>query len=163
MKISKFEDALKMIEWRKEHHQNHNEEHYSVIIQEREERLKTFPYFIMFEMAWETDEELSKWCWDNIGLYDCKSCNEMAWFTPGCPLMLDLIKNTPKNDDNEKYWEEIQKAHDDIEHGYEGNWATLSFGKTGYDYGFIEYYFKNEVDKEKVLAEIPILFPWAKI
>ena len=164
MKISNFENALKMMEWRKSHHHNNSaiaEKIHENKITEREGKLKEFPCALMFEMAWETDEELRKWCWDNIGLYDCESCSDSVYFTPGCPVILDLIAKTPKIDDNEKYWEGIEDAHDAIEHGFQGIWTSLSFGKTGYDYGFIEYYFKNESDKEKVLSAITVLFPWA--
>ena len=99
MKISKFEDALKMMEWRKAHWHKDSavaEKIHENKIKEREDKLKIFPYSVMFEMAWETDDDLRKWCWANIGLYDCESCKESVYYGTGCPIILELLEKTPQ-------------------------------------------------------------------
>lgn len=51
-------------------------------------------------------------------------------------------------------WEE--KAFKDVEeHSHVGVWCSMWLGKTGYDYGFSEYYFQNESDRDRFLAAAP--------
>jgi hypothetical protein len=47
-------------------------------------------------------------------------------------------------------WLEVNLGHDSIK------W--LFYGKTGYDYGFAEYFFTNELDAHKVSRVIPNVY-----
>jgi hypothetical protein len=47
------------------------------------------------------------------------------------------------------------------DHEHEGEWSFLWIGKTGYDYGYGEYCFENERDRDSFLAAFST-FTWSE-
>lgn len=46
-------------------------------------------------------------------------------------------------------------SRDPGDHGHEGTWNIFWLGKTGYDYGFTEWQFSKESDRDAFVTAIP--------
>lgn len=128
--------------------------------QEKRDRLKEeFPYTAILEGCYPEHDFVYRWCWQNIGPHHglCQEGESSQYV--GCPIVL-ATKHTvtgwyPDKNGNRVDWEE--EAYQDVEeHSHVGNWCYLWLGKTGYDYGYAEYYFKSESDRDRFLAAIPV-------
>lgn len=115
-----------------------------------DEALKKFPYTAIVEGCYPESDYSARWCWKQFGPMHTDECTESYSEYPGCPLVQAteyLHHYTYKNhdgnmkEDSEKCYKQPEK------HGHEGNWTIVWLGKTGYDYGFTEYYFLSELDR----------------
>ena len=134
-------------------------------IAERDEKRKAsmqdFPFTVILEGAYPEHDFVSRWCWQNIGPIQCDECHETSSEYPGCPLVLatEYIQTGwyYDNKQNRVYWSEKAYIEQKVpKHGHEGTWKSLWLGKSGYDYGFSEYYFKNQTDWDRFLAAVPV-------
>ena len=137
-------------------------------ISEREKRKKKFkdslllplPFTAVVEGVYPEQDYANRWCWRNIGPRQCDKCDCSSSEYPGCPVVLatEYIKTGwyPNQAGQRVYWSEKAYIEENVlEHGHEGIWSSYWLGKTGYDYGFTEYYFQNESDRDRFLAAVP--------
>ena len=96
--------------------------------EERCDMLLQFPYAVMLELAFVERDFANRWCWEKFGPKDGP-----------CTQMLS------------KY----RRCFDESEHVHSGAWATRWFVKTDYDYGFNEWYFREQAQQEMFLAFVP--------
>lgn len=146
MKLSSYEEFLT-------HDKTWNEE-------ARTEALIKFPYTAVVEGCYPEGDVSHRWCWQQFGPPECKQCYDYASEYPACPMVLAIeeyiIKKSYKDKDG-KVHEYDFHTREPEKHGHEGTWTTVWLGKTGYDYGFTEYYFLNEVDRDKFIVTAPSL------
>lgn len=129
----------------------------------RDDLRSRFPYAVVLEGSYPEFDYVSRWCWQNIGEMDCEKCYESYSEFPGCPLILggEKKKKTVSHTTSEGKlvsWEE--EYYDVPEHSHTGEWTYYWLGKTGYDYGFGEFFFKNQADLDRFLAVVPTIDPW---
>lgn len=140
---------------------------------ERDELHKEFPYVITYKDYYPNLDDIENWCRDKFGdehgkckWSGCEWSFDSWHIGTGLRKELDeLLYNEvrrPKNDDSPEYklWDEyhdlIMDAHFDMikndlydkpgEHCHMGTWRSFFIIKTGYDYGYEDYCFKNEED-----------------
>lgn len=124
----------------------------------RAEALKEFPFTVMVEACYPVNDFASRWCWQTFGPMECKVCGEHCSEYPGCPKVLAIEPYTiPKfyiKDDGVVHNYNFH-TRDPGEHGHEGTWVIVWLGKTYYDYGFSEYFFKDELSRDKFVQAVP--------
>jgi hypothetical protein len=124
----------------------------------RVEARKRFPYSVVVEAHYPVGDFAHRWCWQNFGPMDCKECYEHYSEYPGCPLVLAIQEYKIRKsytDKNGVVHEYDYHTRDPGKHNHTGVWLTVWLGKTGYDYGFTEYYFQNEIDRDLFVKEAP--------
>jgi hypothetical protein len=123
----------------------------------RAEAISKFPYTIVVESSYPVLDYAHRWCWQNFGPYECKECGEHCSEYPACPKVLAIqeykIKKSYTKDGVVHEYD--FHTRNPGKHGHEGIWTTVWLGKTGYDYGFSEYYFEKEEDRDKFKLAIP--------
>lgn len=124
----------------------------------RAETLKKFPYTVIVEGCYPTNDFACRWTWQQFGPMDCKECGDHCSEYPTCPLVLAIEEYKIKK----SYTDKDGKVHeydfhtcDPGKHSHEGTWAIVWLGKTDYDYGFSEYCFKNEAARDNFVAAVP--------
>ena len=123
--------------------------------QERTELLKKFPYPVMLKVAYPEMDFANRWCWQNIGPSD-GVCDQSNPEYPGCPLV--LATESIKKDEYLKDRKVYQKVE---EHSHCGQWISCFLCKTEYNFGFNEWYFAVESDRDRFLAAVPT-FNWGE-
>jgi len=144
MKLSSYEEFLV-------HDKTWNEE-------ARTEALNKFPYTAVVEGCYPANDVAYRWCWQQFGPPECKQCYDYSSEYPACPMVLaieEYIIKKSYTDKEGKVHEYDYHTREPEKHGHEGTWTTVWLGKTGYDYGFTEYYFLNESDRDKFIATAP--------
>jgi hypothetical protein len=124
----------------------------------RNEALNKFPFTAIVEGSYPTNDFAARWCWQQFGPMDCKECAESYSEYPGCPLVqaTEYLHHYTYKDSDGTMKEDSEKCYKKPEvHGHEGNWTIVWLGKTGYDYGFSEYYFKDELSRDKFVQAVP--------
>jgi hypothetical protein len=118
--------------------------------------LVNFPYSVVAEGEYSDHDYAARWCWQHIGRMN-GLCIGAHTYYPACPLVLE----TEYLERGEYQGQEtVEKRYrHPADHEHQGQWTYLWFGKTGYDYGFGEYYFVNETDCTQFLAALPT-FNW---
>ena len=98
---------------------------------DRRQRLRErFPHVVLLEGSYPETDFAERRCWQQFGFCDGKCQN---------------------------YASEYPRYSQPPEHEHVGVWTTMWLGKTGYDYGFMEFYFANESDRDSFLAAVPSL------
>ena len=118
---------------------------------------KDFNYKVVLKGFFPEHDFASRWCWLNIGPCDGK-CVEQHSEYPGCPLVLateTIVKGSYKDKNGIEHQWERKDYKAPGEHFHEGVWRGNWLGKTGYDYGYGEFCFKNESDMERFIAAVP--------
>jgi hypothetical protein len=119
-----------------------------------------YPYTAVVEGCYPENDFSHRWCWQKFGSPECKQCYDHCSEYPACSLVLvtEYIETGTYKDMNgtEHEWKE-KRYKEPEKHGHDGTWTTVWLGKTGYDYGFTEYYFLNEVDRDAFVKEAPNL------
>lgn len=171
MKVSTFEQYLEIEKRRRDWIVNNRSEkdldNHDKRISENEERRNKFKdncpfsFTAVLEGVYPEQDYANRWCWQNIGSRQCGECECSSSEYPGCPLVLatEYIKTGwyPNQAGQRVYWSEKAYIEEKVpQHGHKGIWSSYWLGKTGYDYGFTEYYFQNESDRDKFLAAFPI-------
>lgn len=173
MEVSTYEalveEERQHLQYRAEHYPDnyalvaHNrEEGLLRINQKRSELRARFPYAVVAEGGYPEHDYARRWCWQNIGP-EAGPCSSWQCDYPGCPLALatEIIERGAWEDKSGEVHNYVQKRHSDPgEHSHEGEWTYLWLGKTGYDFGFSEFYFANETERQNFLAAFPT-FNWS--
>lgn len=97
-------------------------------IRERDELLLRFPYTVMLEVAFPELDFINRWCWLHFGPMDGECL--------------------------EKY-SEYRSCAEDTPHQHTGKWTSHWFVKTEYDFGFNEWHFSEEADRDLLLTSLP--------
>ena len=127
--------------------------------------LKQFPYRITMGGYCDYDGDLVNmeiWCYEQFGFrhgecetHYCEYSYENWCKKNGFDEILDreidyLIKNGQRDkthqaiENHSAYLRTLQNCPDD--HSHIGTWTTLFLFKSGYDYGYQDYYFKHKAD-----------------
>jgi hypothetical protein len=96
----------------------------------RDARLAQFPFAVMLELSYPELDFSNRWCFEAFGP-NHGQCDQMNSEYPACT---------------------IKEPHCHI-----GSWANHWFLKTGYDYGFNEWYFSRSPDHQRFLEFIPTI------
>jgi hypothetical protein len=96
--------------------------------QERNETLKAFPYSVLLEVSYPEMDFANRWCWQQFGPAH-GACLQLHSDYPVC-----LLKDT---------------------HIHDGRWTTHWFAKTAYDYGYNEWYFADQADRDRFVEYLP--------
>ena len=97
-------------------------------IREREDRLRRFPYSVMLELAYPELDYAHRWCWQRFG---------------------------PRDGPCRQKDSEYKACLDETEHPHTGKWASYWYVKTDYDFGYNEFYFAGQADRDLFLAHLP--------
>jgi len=122
--------------------------------QQRMELLLPFPYSAVLEGYYPEHDYAVRWCWQNFGP-PRGICTDWHSEYPACPLVLAteyVETGTLRNEDGTDTPKKRVRYKDPGEHKHEGVWSSLWLGKTDYDYGFREYAFAREEDREQFLS-----------
>lgn len=152
MKKSKYSDFLKAHTSKKKYMQNSKSEYlqnnlasydndFKLLKDKRQLLLSSFPYSTVIEGVYEEHDGLSRFCWNEFGPKDCAKCPGPYY---GCNYY-------PLNKEDEDEFPP---------HSHSGNWTSLWLGKFGYDFGYEEYFFRFEVNRDCFLAAVPNLKFW---
>jgi hypothetical protein len=128
--------------------------------EKRQELREKFPFTCIVQGSYPEVDNANSWCWDHFGPRDGKCEYEHTSEYPGCPLVratMYIQEGSYKDKEgNEHHWKE--KAYKEVPaHEHEGVWAEYWLGKTGYDYGNAEFYFKNEADRDAFVSAVPAI------
>lgn len=100
----------------------------STAIEERGDRLAAFPYEVVLQLAYPQMDFAIRWCWQQFG---------------------------PANGECLQYASEYPACQQGAGHAHEGKWLTHWLAKTAYDFGFNEWCFAEQSDREKFVEFIP--------
>lgn len=156
-----YEDEIDRREWILKHHPDQIKSQDDVEARHREKRerfRKEFPFTAVVEGHYPETDNASRWCWRNISPPHGPCLYEHYSEYPGCPLVLatEYIQEGSYLDNQGVTHTWAQKCYKEVEpHEHEGSWTSLWLGKTGYDYGFMEFYFKNEADRDAFVRAVP--------
>ncbi len=116
-----------------------------------------FPHVVVVEGCCPTTDNAHRWCWDHFGPHHGKCEWEHNSEYPGCPLVraTEVVTHGETIDDG-KSWPWADKNYHAVPpHDHEGPWSSFWLGKTDYDYGFTEFCFKNEADRDAFVEAAP--------
>ena len=99
---------------------------------ERKNSFLMFPYSVIIEGSFSDIDIAEAWCLKQVGKVDITSD---MFFLKNYAGKLEEIKRT-KN----------------------GLWKIYFYGKTSYDYGFCEFFFREKIDLEKFQKAVPNFF-----
>lgn len=109
-----------------------------------------FPFYVTVEGAWEEFDEANALAWKLFGPQDGE-CNEDTWDAViSCPVVLEI-----KNEITAR-GEDVYEITDTVipEHSHDGCWKQIHLAKTGYDYGYGSFCFRNVLDRELFVSEL---------
>jgi len=94
---------------------------------DRKARLSRFPHAIMLQVSYAELDFANRWCWQHFGPCD-GDCLQRQSEYPMCDLVAP--------------------------HSHIGSWTCYCFAKVDYNFGFNEWYFAEESDRESFLANV---------
>ena len=94
---------------------------------ERKERLARFPYAVMIQVLFAELDFASRWCWQHFGPADGVCLERQSDYR-----MCDLA----------------------MPDSHTGKWMWYWFVKTDYNFGFSEWYFSAQSDRDSFLASV---------
>ncbi|WP_431288898.1 hypothetical protein [Roseateles chitinivorans] len=96
--------------------------------EERRLRLAEFPYSVVLQVAYPEMDFANRWCWEQFGPAR-GPCYQYQSYYPVCRQTGD--------------------------HSHEGGWRSHWIEKTDYDFGFNEWLFAQQADRDRFLAFLP--------
>ena len=94
---------------------------------ERAARLSRFPHVVTLQVSFPEVDYANRWCWRRFGPSD-GDCLQHQSDYPACS---------------------ISELHSHV-----GKWMQYFFGKTDYNFGYCEWYFLEQSDRECFLASV---------
>jgi hypothetical protein len=92
---------------------------------DREIRLATFPYAVMLQVSFPELDFANRWCWEHFGTCDGECTQTGA---------------------------DYRVCDRDEPHSHPGKWTCHWFEKTDYNFGFNEWYFAEQRDRDAFVA-----------
>jgi hypothetical protein len=102
----------------------------TIEIEDHEARLLAFPYSIILQLAYPQLDFADRWCWQQFGPMHGECWQHTSEY-PACSMT--------------------------GRHTHEGKWTTYWLAKVDYDFGFNEWLFIEEADRDKFLAFVPAI------
>ena len=99
-------------------------------IEERNVRLKAFPYPFALELSYPELDFANRWCWEQFGAANGECVDRHS---------------------------EYRSCMIEEPHQHEGRWLTYWHDKTGYNFGLNEWYFAQDGDRERFIQFVPAL------
>ncbi|RJF96786.1 hypothetical protein D3870_20585 [Noviherbaspirillum cavernae] len=99
-------------------------------VRERQARLAAFPYCVVLQVSYPELDYANRWCWQQFGPANGE-CLQASSEYSAC---------------------EIRGSHSHV-----GSWLTNWLVKTDYDFGFSEWYFAHEADRDRFLESVPLI------
>ena len=130
---------------------------------EREKLLVQFPFTVVATGEYPEHDYARRWCWQNISPENGR-CATVHGDYPACPLVLATERTEQVNwrdKSGNDHSCERKRYTEPGNHEHTGEWSFLWLGKTGYDYGYGEFCFRNERDLENFLVVFPT-FIWSE-
>jgi hypothetical protein len=93
-------------------------------VEERQARLAVFPFAVMLEVSFKGMDFANRWCWHQFG---------------------------PADGECLQWGSEYRACDQPGPHSHSGRWATYWYEKTGYNFGYHEWYFATEADRDRFL------------
>jgi hypothetical protein len=97
---------------------------------ERGVRLAAFPHGVLLQVSYAEMDFGDRWCWQQFG---------------------------PAHGDCQQAASEYPACHFQTPHSHDGVWMSHWLAKTDYNFGFNEWYFVRETDRDRFLAFVPHL------
>lgn len=97
------------------------------IEKDRSERLSRFPYAVMLQVSFAELDFANRLCWQQFG---------------------------PCNGECLDHQSEYRTCHLEEPHPHVGKWTWHWFEKTAYDFGFNEWYFAEQADRDYFLSKL---------
>jgi hypothetical protein len=116
--------------------------------------VENFPHTVLCEGYYPEHDVATRWCWRTFGPRHSYAQDGAGWCLeayseyPACPIVLATKELTTGTNPDGTAWSEYTYKQDPLNHRHNGTWTTNWWGKTGYDYGFMEYCFRNEADRD---------------
>ena len=95
---------------------------------ERQGRLQRFPHAVLLQVSYPELDFANRWCWQRFGPADGE-CLER--------------------------YSEYRACDRSDAHSHDGKWMWHWLAKTDYDFGFCEWCFSEQADREAFLASLP--------
>ena len=96
----------------------------------RQARMAVFPFSVMLKVSYAEMDFANRWCWQQFG---------------------------PANAECHQAHSEYSACDQPGPHCHFGRWAVHWYGKTDYNFGFHEWYFSSEADRNRFLKFVPQL------
>src|SRR5258706_9988120 len=97
---------------------------------ERQARLAAFPHCVVLQVSYPELDYANRWCWQQFG--------------PAHGQCLQAGSNYPAC--------EIRESH-----SHDGRWLTHWLDKVAYDFGYSEWYFAHQEDRDRFLQFVPLI------
>jgi len=98
--------------------------------EERQARMAAFPFAVMLQVEYAEMDFANRWCWQQFG---------------------------PADGDCQQAHSEYPACQQPSPHCHSGRWITHWYCKTDYNFGFHEWYFASEADRDRFLEFVPHL------
>src|SRR5882724_11864353 len=117
-------------------------------LEKRPKLWASFPFVVTIGCYYPDMDKCVHWCWITFGPKNGK-CDECDSTSPACPFV--LAKSILQYTDDPEDAPEWNRTGTVEVHEHQGTWTTLWLGKTGNDYGNIDFCFSTEQQKELFL------------
>ncbi|MBT5018587.1 MAG: hypothetical protein HON04_07560 [Planctomicrobium sp.] len=94
----------------------------------RKQTLRAFPYPVMLELAFPELDFVNRWCWQHFGASHGECFQKHSQY---------------------------RMCTADDQHSHIGSWTNRWLVKTDYDFGFNEWYFSTDSDRDLFLEFVP--------
>jgi hypothetical protein len=94
---------------------------------ERKDRLSRLPYSVMLQVSFAEFDFANRWCWQHFGPNDGECLQRQSEYP-----MCDLVEF----------------------HSHTGKWMWYWLAKTDHNFGFSEWYFSKQADRDFFLASV---------
>ena len=94
---------------------------------ERKDRLTRFPYEVTLQVSFAELDFANRWCWQHFGPGDGECFQRRSDYSVCC----------------------ISESH-----SHAGKWMWYWLAKTNYNFGFCEWYFSDQADRDCFLAHV---------
>jgi hypothetical protein len=101
----------------------------AVDIADRQLRLAAFPHSVLLQLSYPELDYANRWCWQQFGPAHGDCLEQAGSEYPACDLP--------------------------IAHSHEGKWLTYWLAKTEYNFGFNEWCFARQEDRDRFLEFVP--------
>ena len=95
---------------------------------DRNLRMERFPHAVLLQVAYAEMDFANRWCWQQFGFSDGQCFDSQSEY-PSCNASGD--------------------------HEHRGTWKTHWYAKTEYNFGYNEWYFAKQSDRDRFVEYLP--------